>query len=135
FLGLKHSAVRRVVWRYGLPYKPQPKGGAMQKLKRTGITLQPRNVAPDPAKRKPPTTRIPDRDPKLFGMAAVPADPNPMGCRFIHGEPGDTDHRFCGAMRESASTAYCQAHHAITHVPNSTLAEVEFIRREADRGR
>lgn len=135
FLGIRTGAAKMVVQRYRLPYKPQPKGGAMQKIKRNGLNFHPRNVASAPVKRKAPTKRIPPRDPKLFGMAAVPSDPNPMGCRFIHGEPGEADHRFCGAMRAGASTPYCPAHHDLTHVPNSTLAEIESARREADRGR
>lgn len=109
--GFSDSAIRTALRRLGLTFRRAPSNWAAHT----------RPVGGDPrAKRRAALAEIGPR--AATGLKAVPADTAPHGCRYIHGEPGDVGHRYCGAER-LAGRPYCDAHQALTHIPASSAAE------------
>lgn len=118
-LGIKLCTARKWLWKNKIPYRRQRQGAAAHRrhVPNLGGESQP---TPKPPKNPRPARSV-------FGLAAVPADPNPMGCRYIHGHAGEPDHRYCGARRQAGS-AYCAEHYALTHIPHSSPAERRALR-------
>lgn len=119
-LGVKLSTIRKWLWENKIPYKRQRQGAGTHRRHVPNLGGE---SAPAPKPQKDP---LPPR--AVFGLAAVPHDPNPMGCRYIHGHAGEPGHRYCGERRISASSAYCAEHYALTHIPHSSPAERRALR-------
>jgi hypothetical protein len=112
--GASAHYVRETCRRLGLSYKRSPAGWAA--MHASGSQNCGGNTR---AKRIAALKLLPSRT--VFGLKAVPQDPSPRGCRYIHGDAGDADHHYCGAKREPGRP-YCPAHDAACHVQNSSVA-------------